>query len=409
MSRHLDDTGTGHPILGFLDLLESGLDQIATTPAWSLNADETSSAITRLVSDLARLAEVETRLLGQADTLDLPGVMGAKSLSQWLSKMTRMTAGEAGRRTKLAKALAAHDQTREAVAAGDVLPEQAAVIANAVESLDEEYAAEADQAEKYLIDQAASFDAYGLRDLGNKLIEVIDPDSAEAYEAKKLAEQEARARTKAEVRFRTSGDGTVRGSFVLPELQAEMFRKALQALAAPKHVRATEGAGSYDYEKPTPHKLGLAFIEYIERYPLDKLPSMGGLAATVVITADADVFTEGAQRAGRTEGGVGVSPGQLIRLACEAKVMPAVLDNGGHVLDLGRGHRFHNAPQRLALIVEQKTCQHPVCDTAGAFCHVHHTTPWANGGETNTRQAVLLCPFHHHQAHTQHTDYPIRT
>ncbi|WP_323793273.1 hypothetical protein [Nocardioides sp.] len=42
MSRHLDDTGTGHPILGFLDLLESGLDDIADAPAWSLNAEETS-------------------------------------------------------------------------------------------------------------------------------------------------------------------------------------------------------------------------------------------------------------------------------------------------------------------------------------------------------------------------------
>jgi len=51
---------------------------------------------------------------------------------------------------------------------------------------------------------------------------------------------------------------------------------ALQALAAPKHVPATEGAGAYDYEKPTPHKLGLAFLEHIERYPTDALPQQGG-------------------------------------------------------------------------------------------------------------------------------------
>ncbi|WP_323794148.1 DUF222 domain-containing protein, partial [Nocardioides sp.] len=246
MSRHLDDTGTGHPILGFLDLLESGLDDIAGAPAWSLNAQETSSAITRLVSDLARLAEVEARLLGQAEVVDLPGTIGARSLAQWLSRTTRLTAGEAGRRTRLATALAAHDQTREAVAAGAVLPEQATVITTAVEALDEEYAAEADRAEAYLIGEAAHFDAYRLRELGDKLVEVIDPDTAEAHEAKKLAEQEARARKQAEVKFRNNGDGTVRGSFVLPQLQAEMFRTALQALAAPKHVRAVEGASAYD-------------------------------------------------------------------------------------------------------------------------------------------------------------------
>ena len=122
------------------------------------------------------------------------------------------------------------------------------MITTAVEALDEEYAAEAGRAEAYLISEAAHFDAYRLRELGDKLVEVIDPDTAEAHEAKKLAEQEARALKQAEVKFRNGGDGTVRGSFVLPALQAEMFRKALQALAAPKHVRAVEGAGAYDYE-----------------------------------------------------------------------------------------------------------------------------------------------------------------
>jgi hypothetical protein len=374
-----------------------------------LNAEETTQVITRLSADLARLAELEARSLTQAEALDLPGQLGARSLSDWLARTTRMTKGEAGRRTKLAKTLSAHDQTREAVARGDVLPEQATAITAAVDDLDDDLASEREVAEQHLIEQAAHFDAYELRRLGEKLFEVLDPETAEAREAKRLAEQEAEARKKAEVKFRNGGDGTIRGNFVLPELQAEMFRKALQALAAPKHVRATEGAGAYDYEKPTPHKLGLAFMEYIERYPADGLPKQGGLAATVVITAPAETFTQGVQKAGHSETGTGVSPGQLLRLACEAKVFPAVMDSGGHVLDLGRGTRFHTPAQRLALLVEQQTCQHPSCDIPGAFCHVHHTTPWADGGHTNTRDAVLLCPFHHHQAHATGQTYPIRT
>jgi len=409
MSRHLDGTGTGHPILACLDVLEDQLDQITDAPAWSLNAEETTAAITRLSSDLARLAEVETRLIGQVEALDLPGTMGARSTSAWLARTTRMTRGEANRKCGLAKKLAAHDQTREAMVRGDVLTEQASVITDAVEALDDDLTADRDIAEKHLIEQAAHFDAHELRRLGEKLFEVLDPETAEAREAKRLAEQEERARNKAEVRFRNGGDGTIRGSFVLPELQGEMFRKALQALAAPKHVRATEGAGAYDYEKPTPHKLGLAFLEYIERYPTDQLPKQGGLAATVVITAPVETFTHGAQKAGHTETGTGVSPGQLIRLACEAKLFPAALEHGGHVLDLGRSTRFHTAPQRLALIIEQKQCQATGCDTPGAFCHVHHTTAWSDGGHTNTRQAVLLCPFHHHQAHTTGQTYPMRT
>ncbi len=188
-----------------------------------------------------------------------------------------------------------------------------------------------------------------------------------------------------------------------------MLRQALLALAAPKHVRATEGAGAFDHEKPTAQRMGWAFAEYIERYPSEKLPKMGGLAATLIVSVQADVFTHGAQKAGHTENGTGVSPGQLLRWACEAKLMPAVLDTKGHVLDLGRSKRFHTEAQRIALIVAQKTCQHPACDTAGAFCHVHHTKAWSAGGGTNTRDAVLLCPFHHHQAHGQGIDYPLRT
>ena len=409
MSRHLDDTGTGHPILGFLDLLESGLDDIAGAPAWSLNADETASAITRLVSDLARLAEVETRLLGQAQTLDLPGAIGARSLAQWLSRTTRLTAGEAGRRTRLATALAGHDQTRDAVAAGDVLPEQATVITAAVDDLDAGHVAARDAAEAFLIDQAATTDAHGLRTLGQRIFETVDPDGADAHEAALLERQEAQARKKTEFRLSHAGNGLWRGSFTLPELQAQMLRKALMALAAPKHVRATEGAGSYDFERPTPQKLGWAFSEYIERYPVDQLPKTGGIAATIVVTTDADVLTHDVTKAGTTDTGAKVSPGQLLRLACEAKIIPAVLDKGGHVLDLGRTHRFHNAAQRLALIIEQKACQHPTCDTAGALCHVHHTTAWKNGGSTNTRDAVLLCPFHHHQTHATGQTYPMRT
>ncbi|MGA8847462.1 MAG: DUF222 domain-containing protein [Nocardioides sp.] len=409
MSRHLDGTGTGHPITGFLDLLEAGLDDLATIPAWSLDAGETTEVITRIEADLARLTELEARALRQASTLDLPGQIGARSLAVWLARMTRLTKGEAHRRTKLAETLARHDLTRDAVAKGDVLAEQAMVIGAAVADLGEEHSDQRVPAEEHLVEKAADFDAHALRELGRRLVEVVDPEGADEYEAKKLAELEARARKRTELRMWDDGEGLSHGRFTLPQAQGAMLRKALQALASPKHVRATEGAGAYDYEKPTPQKLGWAFAEYIERFPADRLAQMGGLAATVVVTAEADIFTRGTQRSGRTDAGVKVSPGQLLRWACEAKIIPAVLDKQGHVLDLGRSHRLHTPAQRLAIIVAQKVCQHPTCETLGAFCHVHHTHPWSSGGETNTRDAVLLCPFHHHQAHAQHIEYPIRT
>ncbi len=409
MSRHLDGTGSGHPILAFLDVLEERLDDIAEAATWSLNAAETTEAITRLTTDLARVAEVEARLLLHAKSVDVHGAAGMNSLAAWLARATRMTRGQANAKVRLAGALAAHDQTRAAVAAGAVLVEQAEAITKAVDDLGGDHAALRDQAEAHLIGAADRFDAHQLTTLGQRILETIDPAHADDHEATLLADQEARARKKTTFRMRTDADGLAHGSFTIPALQAEMLKKALQGLASPKHVRAVEGAGAYHHERPTPQRLGQAFCEYIERFPTDQLPTHGGLAATIVITADAAAFTQGAPKAGRTETGQGVSPGQVLRLACEAKLLPAVLGTDGVVLDLGRGQRFHTKAQRLALIIAQQTCQHPTCDVPGSFCHVHHTRAWADGGSTDTHHAVLLCPFHHHQAHTTGATYPLRT
>ncbi len=187
-----------------------------------------------------------------------------------------------------------------------------------------------------------------------------------------------------------------------------MLRKALLALAAPKHVRAVDGAGAYDHQRPTPQRLGQAFHEYVERYPSDRLPRLGGLSAAVVVTADAGIL-RGLRQAAHLDTGVAISPGQLVRWACEARLVPAVLDTGGHVLDLGRSTRFHTPAQRLALVAEQRTCQHPACDVPGFLCHVHHTIAWHDHGPTNTTDAVLLCPYHHHRAHADGSTYPMRT
>ena len=78
MSRHIDGTGAGHPVLGFLDLLEASLDEVAEAPMWSLGSVETTTVITRLSVDLARLAELEARALLQAKTLALPDEIGAR-------------------------------------------------------------------------------------------------------------------------------------------------------------------------------------------------------------------------------------------------------------------------------------------------------------------------------------------
>ena len=267
MSRHLDGTGSAHPIIGCLDALDRALDEAADAPTWSLDTTDTTQILQRIATDQARLAELEARALRHAETLQIPTDAGTRSTTAWLARHTHVTRQEAGRKVRLAHALAGHEQTREAMARGEVHAEQALVIDNAVDDLTDDHAHHQDLAEKHLLTQARDFDAHALATLGRRILETIDPAGADEHEARLLEAQEARARKKTTLRLWDDGTGLTHGTFTLPAAQGSMLRKALHGLSSPKHVRATDGAGAYRFETPTPEKLGQAFCTYIERYP----------------------------------------------------------------------------------------------------------------------------------------------
>ena len=175
-----------------------------------------------------------------------------------------------------------------------------------------------------------------------------------------------------------------------------MLKKALWAIAAPRHQAAT---GPLRERKPTPERLGQAFCELIQRYPTDKLPKAGGLNATVVVLMSLETLI-GGLKAAKLDTGETISPGLARRLACEAGIIPAVLGGRSEVLDLGRSRRFHNRAQRIAKTIEVGGCEIEGCDQPAGRTHMHHPERWADGGHTN-RDAIMLCPHHHTRAHDQ--------
>ena len=146
----------------------------------------------------------------------------------------------------------------------------------------------------------------------------------------------------------------------------------------------------------------------MSRYPADKLPHAGGINATVVVTMELDTLL-GGLKAATVDTGSRLSAGAVRRLACEAGIVPAVLDGPSRLLDLGRLSRFHTEAQRLALAITQQHCQHPTCDVPAWLCHVHHKKPWSRGGKTNLEDADILCPRHHTLAHRDPPSPPRRT
>jgi hypothetical protein len=88
----------------------------------------------------------------------------------------------------------------------------------------------------------------------------------------------------------------------------------------------------------------------------------------------------------------------LRRMACDAGLVPTLIDEAGHPLDVGRKQRTIPAALRRALQARDRTCVFPGCGQKRGL-HAHHREHWAHGGETNLDNLCLLCGFHHKLVH----------
>jgi hypothetical protein len=88
------------------------------------------------------------------------------------------------------------------------------------------------------------------------------------------------------------------------------------------------------------------------------------------------------------------------RHACNANIIPVVLDSHGMPLDVGRGARHATPAQRRALRSMYRTCAVGDCDRGFDRCEIHHLLEWdRRGGPTDMENLVPVCSYHHHRAH----------
>ena len=127
----------------------------------------------------------------------------------------------------------------------------------------------------------------------------------------------------------------------------------------------------------------------------------GSSRAALVVHLDVDSLTGGRHAATmcETDSGVAVPVETARRLACEADLIPVVLDGRGVVLDQGRAKRLATAEQRTAIEAMSATCVHPDCTVSIDDCRIHHITPWEHGGRTDLSGLAPVCEPHHHLVH----------
>ena len=123
--------------------------------------------------------------------------------------------------------------------------------------------------------------------------------------------------------------------------------------------------------------------------------------AEVMIVVDLDTITTGLHADSTCE----YSDGQPVpvetarRYACDANIIPAVLNSDGMPVDIGRQNRLASRTQRQALRSMYRTCAIEGCDRHFDQCQIHHLLEWEHGGATNLDNLLPVCSFHHHRVH----------
>ncbi|HEY0247982.1 MAG TPA: DUF222 domain-containing protein [Gryllotalpicola sp.] len=230
------------------------------------------------------------------------------------------------------------------------------------------------------------------------------------------------AQTEAQERYRgRSFTRSVRASGMVhydieldPESDARFYGPIRRILSprfgGPRFVAADEVAAATALEEDPRTNAQLqadTLVELVERAVhadgRELFPSGEPHVMVAVTTADLQ-----AARAG--EGGIAWIDGRdepitatdALRLICEAGFTPALFDETGQAIDVGRDRRYFTRVQRRALAKRDGGCRYPGCDRPPDECEAHHINPWAQSARnrrSEVRDGVLLCRRHHKMVH----------
>ncbi len=405
-----EDTRTGHPVPAGVRALAAGVAVLAQRPLFALDAATTRETILELAALESRLAALRLAVLAHAEEVQVGAETGCTSTGVWVANATRARKNTTAAQVKLALALDTRwHRVRDALASAAMNPEQTRVVVTALEDLPEDLdPALLVRAEEALVGFAKIHDPAELSTLGAHILSVIAPEVGEALDKKRLEEAEAKAEQKRRLTLSFDGHGTAHGRFQIPTAQGRMLHKLLLAFAAPGHVNSGAKAATTDEGerkawvngRPSAQKLGEAFCELIETYPRTAAPQLGRVDGTFIVTTSHAFLTHGLGQA-TLDDGTEITAAQARRLACEARIIPAVLGTQSQVLDLGTAAREFTAAQTYALHLRDGGCTTRGCDWPPGLCHAHHDTPWAHGGKTDLANGRLLCPHHHARMHDQ--------
>ena len=366
--------------------------------------------------------EADARVPGPDNPVSAGGHASATSLLTEVWGVSVATAGmfcRVGEATQARTSLtgealpARFEQAGDAVQAGSVSVEKAAVIVRELEKAAVACSAEALAAgEHVLVGFAPGYSVRELRGLAAQVRDRLDQDGVEP--------REVRQRRRRSLRVTTTEDAMVRIDALLDPESAAPVVAAIDAIVTRDLHTRRKVAFRDDHDGPT-HDSD-EDTRTLAQLRADALVELCRHAAgctqaraegipeiTVVVRIDLDTLTTGLG-VGEIDGiRTPVSARTVRRMAADANLIPMVLGGKGEVLDLGRGTRLFTKAQRLALAERDGGCAWMGCPYPPSYTEAHHIRWWnAHSGPTDLDNGILLCSSHHHRIHDDGWDIQVR-
>lgn len=244
-------------------------------------------------------------------------------------------------------------------------------------------------AEATLAEKATEYTPSELQTWGAELIEKLDADGPEPDERPPAEINELHL-----LPHRRRPGGSLKGRFDNAALY-DAIATLIDTMAAPR---------TNDDERSAAQRQAEALAE-VCGYVLDhgEVPDSGGRRPHLNVIIGLDDL-ECRARAAMLDFGGRLSPEALRMLACDAAVVPIVMNGAGQPLDVGRARRTIPDGLRRAVAARDRGCAR--CGRPPSWCEIHHLIPWENGGETALGNCVMLCRTCHRLVH--HTDWIVR-
>lgn len=307
---------------------------------------------------------------------------GSLSLSAWLRHRCRMTGAAATDRARLARSLRSMPVTQQALRESHITLAHIRALLPAAEAHPDVFVRD----EHVLVEGAAGVTPAQTRKLVDYWRQNLDPDGVldggeKAVELRRLS-------------ISRTWHGMVRVDGDLDPESGEVLLTAIGGLVD----EMVKTADPNDTRTPTQRRAD-ALTEMCRRH-LDRGESVSG-GERPHVNVHIDLATLERRAGAKCELGSGtvIHPEAARRLACDAGINRIITSGDSQILDVGRTTRTVSGPTRRALLIRDGGCRFEGCNRPAPWCDAHHLIHWADGGETNLDNLVLLCRSHHRMVH----------